>query len=220
MTETNIDTILFDLDGTISDSAPGIFTCMQIAFDEHGVEWIGDDQARSLLGPPLRESFGRFVAPERVPALLATFRHHYIDRAGMFNATLYDGIDELIRELHRREIRLAVATSKSEPPAMRVLEHLGVDAWFTTIAGDTPEGARSTKALVIKEALWRLGSPAAETVLMIGDRSHDVEGAAAHGVRCVGVQWGYAEPDELEHAGVWKTVAQPADVLRLIGRYR
>jgi phosphoglycolate phosphatase len=216
--EQGITTVLFDLDGTLSDSAPGIIASMRAAFHEHNVDWMSDSVATSLLGPPLSESLKPYVGEENVPMMVATYRRHYIDRGGMFNATVYNGIDELVRELHRRGIRMAVATSKAEPPAVSVLEHLELSTWFTTIGGDTLEGTRPTKALVIKDVLWRLGSPDPSTVLMVGDRSHDVHGALEHEIRCVGALWGYGDPDELETAGAWKTCVHPSEILSLLHR--
>ena len=134
----------------------------------------------------------------------------------MFDTSLYDGIVDVITSLHRRGFQLAIATSKPEPLAVEILEFLGVAHWFTTIGGDTLEGHRGSKALVVGEVLDRLGSPPPSSVLMVGDRHHDVEGAREHGVMCIGALWGYGSVAELEAAGAWAICTEPAELLAII----
>ena len=116
-----------------------------------------------------------------------------------------------------RGCRLAIATSKPEANALEILAHLDLADRFTTIVGDTLDGRRGTKALVVGEALRRLGDPDPSTVLMVGDRHHDVEGSRVHGVDCAGVLWGYGTPDELTAAGAWALCASPPEVAALLG---
>ena len=104
--------------------------------------------------------------------------------------SLFDGIPQLLSDLRAAGVRLAVATSKAEPTARRILEHFGLDEHFEVIAGASLDGVRSTKAEVVAHALAQLG-PLPERVVMVGDRAHDVEGAAAHGIGTVVVDWGY-----------------------------
>jgi phosphoglycolate phosphatase len=211
-----VDTVLFDLDGTISDSAPGILSSLQIAFAEHDVAWPDEATARSFLGPPFHASLPPFVGEENLPSVIEAYRRRYVGEKGMFNTVMYAGIADLLAKLHADGFRLALATSKPEPLAVEILGHLGAAHYFTEIGGDTFDGARGTKALVVKDVLARLGSPAPENVIMVGDRRHDVEGGRENELRTVGVLWGYGDHAELHTAGAWKIIAQPADLTLLL----
>lgn len=212
-----VTTVLFDLDGTISDSAPGILGSMRAAFAEHGIEWPDDATAHTLLGPPLRVSLPPFVGDERLDAVITSYRRRYVGERAMLDATVYDGVADLLGSLVAGGTRLAVATSKPEPQATLILEHLGLAGCFAEICGDTLGGDRGTKALVVGEVLHRLGRPDPREVLMVGDRHHDVEGSRMHGVDCAGVLWGYGSRAELQAAGAWAICAVPGDVAALVG---
>jgi phosphoglycolate phosphatase len=211
-----IDTVLFDLDGTLSDSAPGILASLRASFAEAGLDWVDADTARSLLGPPFWHSLPPLVGEHRVEQVVNAYRRHYVEDGAMFDTTCYDGVAETLATLSRQGYRLAVATSKPEPHASRIVAHLGLDHFFTTVCGDTLDGGRDSKALVVGEVLRRLGTPDPDTVLMVGDRSHDVLGAAAHGVDCAGALWGYGSAAELTAAGAVRLCASPPEVLRLL----
>lgn len=208
--------MLLDLDGTICDSAPGILGSMQVAFAEHGIEWLDEATARTLLGPPLRVSLPAFVSEDRLDAVIASYRQRYAGERAMLDASVYAGVPELLDALTARGLRLAIATSKPERQATEILEHLGVAGRFAEICGDTLTGERGTKALVVGEVLRRLGQPDPAEVLMVGDRHHDVEGSRVHGVDCIGVLWGYGSRVELETAGAWAICTEPGDVAALV----
>lgn len=129
--------------------------------------------------------------------------------------TPFDGIAELLADLRAAGVRLAVATSKSEPTAVRILEHFGFAGFFEVIAGATPDGSRSAKSDVIAHALAQLG-PLPERVLMVGDRSHDVEGAAEHGIDTVVVGWGYGAGDFDDDAAI-ERIADVATLREVLG---
>jgi phosphoglycolate phosphatase len=112
-----------------------------------------------------------------------------------------------------------VATSKPETSATSVLRHLGLHRHFRTVCGDTADGARGSKAFVIGEVLARLDNPDPARVIMVGDRSHDVLGAAAHGIRCIGVLWGYGSPAELTAAGASPLCADAAELSSVLERF-
>jgi phosphoglycolate phosphatase len=208
--------VLFDLDGTLSDSAPGILGSLRAAFAEVGVAWVDDATARSLLGPPFWHSLPPLVGEDRLEAVVAAYRRHYVEGGAMFDTRRYDGVIEVVQSLRALGLRLAVATSKPEPHAARIVDYLGLSELFEFVCGDTVDGKRDSKSLVIGEALARLDEPAAEAVLMVGDRSHDVLGAAAHGIDCAGVLWGYGSAAELRAAGALRLCASPAEVLALV----
>jgi len=215
---TGIDyrVVLFDLDGTLSDSAPGILSSLERAFAEFEVPWVDPATARTLLGPPFWHSLPPLVGPDKVAEVVAAYRRHYVQGGAMFDTTRYDGVVEVLTALRGAGVRLAVATSKPEAASVRIVRHLELDQYFETICGDTLDGLRDTKALVVGEALRRLGNPDPAAVLMVGDRSHDVLGAAAHGIACAGVLWGYGGRAELENAGAEWLCARPAELLELV----
>lgn len=209
--------ILFDLDGTLSDSAPGILASLRYAFAEHGVPPLDPDTARSLLGPPFYTSL-----PPLLPAgvelwdVIDSYRAHY--RSGsMYDTTGYDGIEQALDAVRAAGLTMAVATSKPEAQAGPIVERLGLAGYFATVGGDLDDGSRGTKALVVGEVLRRLGDPAPDTVLMVGDREHDVHGARAHGIDTVGAAWGYGAPGELESAGARIVCASPLDLPAALG---
>jgi phosphoglycolate phosphatase len=164
---------------------------------------------RSLLGPPFYESLPPLVGADRVPAIIEAYRGYY-DTA-MFDTKLYDGMLGVLADLRGRDITLAVATSKPEAFAVPIVEHLGIAEYFATVGGDALDGLRDTKAKVIASVLDRLGSPDPAYVLMLGDRSHDVDGARAHGIDCLGAGWGYGRPGEL--GGAAEVFAAPTAML-------
>jgi phosphoglycolate phosphatase len=209
--------VLFDLDGTLSDSAPGILGALRSALAANGVPPLDPQTERSLLGPPFYESLPPLIGgEEKLPAVLAAYRERY-GAGGLFDCTAYPGIAQVLAGARAAGRRLAVATSKPERFAVPVVEHLGLAGYFETIGGDDLDGSRPTKALVIDEVLARLGRPDAADVLMVGDREHDVFGARAHGIRCLGAQWGYAAPGELEGAGAEPLCADPYALFAALG---
>jgi phosphoglycolate phosphatase-like HAD superfamily hydrolase len=131
---------------------------------------------------------------------IAAYRADYSTRGWAMNA-LFDGIPQLLTDLRAAGVRLAVATSKAEPTAQRILEHFGLDQHFEVIAGASLDGVRATKTEVVAHALAAL-EPLPDRVVMVGDRAHDVEGAAAHGIATVVVDWGYGAADFAEPTGV------------------
>lgn len=209
---TAVAAVLFDLDGTLSDSAPGILSALRYAFAQNGVTQLGAEHERVLLGPPFYQSLPPIVGADRLDAVIASYREFY-GSTGMFDTVAYDGVAEVLAWLRERGVRLAVATSKPEHYAVPIVEHLGFSDDFVTICGDTLDGARGSKALVVGEALTRLDNPDPSEVLMVGDREHDVLGARAHGIACIGAGWGYGGPDELAAAGAIAEFGTPGELL-------
>ncbi len=207
--------VLFDLDGTVSDSAAGILAALRRAFVEHGIAPLDPATERALLGPPFYESLPPFVGADRVPAIIASYREHYART--MYETTAFDGVPAVLRALRTAGRRLAVATSKPEPYAVPIVEHLGLSEAFETIGGDELDGSLCTKALVIGKVLRRLGDPPARDVIMVGDRVHDVLGAREHGIECVAVRWGYAAPGELDDAQPARIVDSPVQLAAELG---
>lgn len=196
MAETVIRTpelVLFDLDGTLTDSADGIVASFRHALESIGAAVPDGDLVGRLVGPPMHHTLHAMGLGDRAADAVAAYRADYVSRGWSMNR-LFDGIPALLEDLRRAGVRLAVATSKAQPTAQRILVHFGLDGHFEVIAGASPDGTRATKADVVAHALSRLG-PLPERVLMVGDRAHDVEGAAAHGIETVVVAWGYGGSD-------------------------
>jgi HAD superfamily hydrolase (TIGR01549 family) len=209
--------VIFDLDGTLTDSARGIVSSFCYALAQVG-EPVPDDAdlAGMVVGPPMHQTLRGLGLGEKTDAAIAAYRADYTTRGWELNE-VFDEIPELLADLRAAGVRLAVATSKSEPTARKILEHFGLDAHFEVIAGASPDGARATKADVLAHALSQL-DPVPEHVLMVGDRSHDVHGASHHGIDTVVVQWGYGgldfeDPTEARPVAHVPTVAALREVL-------
>jgi phosphoglycolate phosphatase len=213
--ETQPGTVLFDLDGTVSDSAPGILSSLRYAFEVNGLPPLDPMTERELLGPPFYDSLPPIIGEDMLWPVIDSYRARYAE--AMYESTAFPGIADLLHALYRDGRRLAVATSKPEHYAVPIVEHLGLAGYFETVGGDELDGSLRTKALVIGKVLARLGQSDASDVIMIGDRSHDVVGAREHGIEAIGVRWGYAMPGELEQARPAHMCTTPADVAAVLG---
>ncbi|MFV0252246.1 MAG: HAD hydrolase-like protein [Beutenbergiaceae bacterium] len=206
--------VLLDLDGTLCDSAPGIIASVQTALAAAGMPVPDADYMRSFVGPPLTEVFDAYGVPaDRIPAIIAAYRVEF-EATGMWQSPPFPGIAEQLMLLRQAGCTLALATSKPERYAQPICERWGLDAHLDGIYGALADDRSSAKANVIARALQQLGERAGSRRVMVGDRRHDVEGAAAHGIACLGVDWGYADPDELAGAvAVVPRVDQLADAV-------
>jgi len=208
--------VLLDLDGTISDSSPGIARSLQHAFGVCGYRPPSDEQVRAVIGPPFETSFPTLGVPvDDIERVVLAYRDRYED-IGLFENTVYPGIAEMLDELAAAGHTLSIATAKPEPTAKRIIEHFGFTGHFALQAGATVEvgTGRRTKAEVITYALVELGLGPSDlaNVVMIGDRDHDVEGALHNGIDCIGVTWGFGSAPELETAGAAALVNTPDEV--------
>lgn len=209
--------VLLDLDGTISDSLPGIARSLQHAFDACGYEPPTDEQVRPLIGPPFEITFPTLGVPATdVERVVLAYRHRYED-VGLFENAVYPGIADMLAELQDAGHTLVLATAKPQPTAVRIIEHFGFTAHFTLQVGATVDvgSSRRTKGEVIAHALAELGvSPHDDDhrIVMVGDRDHDVEGANLNQIPCIGVTWGFGSADELLGAGASSLVDTPGEV--------
>ncbi|GEE03424.1 5'-nucleotidase [Gordonia spumicola] len=199
--------VLFDLDGTVTDSFVGITTSFRHALTRLGEPVPDEDFWPSIVGPPLVESFALLgIAGDRAADGVRAYRERY-DVTGWRENAVFDGMAELLADLAAAGRITAIATSKNEVIARRILEHFELARGFATICGADDAVGRSAKGDVIAEALRRLGvSPTERSIVMVGDRSHDVDGAASCQVPTIGVEWGYAHAGELEAAHDWSGV--------------
>lgn len=204
--------VIFDLDGTLTDSAEGIVASFLHALDHVGAAAPEGDIVAQIVGPPMDDTF-RSMGLDDAEAAIAAFRAEYGSRGWAMN-TPFEGVEALLADLRAAGVRLAVATSKLEPTARRILAYFGLDRHFEVIAGASPDGSRKSKVEVLAHALAQL-RPLPDRVLMVGDRSHDVHGAAAHGIDTVVVGWGYGKADfPADAAGDGVTHAATIDELR------
>ena len=194
------NTILFDLDGTLTDPAEGITKAVEAALNHYGITVADRSTLHKFIGPPLDESFPEFYGFDAARTAEATevFRA-YFDRQGWRENIPYPGVEDMLRDLRAAGKRLLVATSKPEVFALRIMEHFGLARYFDHVCGaplDNQEGAK--KAAVIRDALRRAGVEDLSTAVMVGDRRHDIDGARQAGLEAVGVLWGYGDLQELE----------------------
>lgn len=191
--------VLFDFDGTVFDTGEGVMKCAQYAAEAFGYEEPDYKAFRGFVGPPLLRSFmSRYnVDEETGKAMIDKYRERY-NGVGLTEAFLYPGVVELVRELRAAGKTVAVATGKPTGATREILKNNGLSDLFDDVLGSSLDGKRSEKWQIIEVLLEKFGR---EDVVMIGDRDNDVLGAKTCGIPCIGVSWGYAEPDELMNAG-------------------
>ena len=209
-------TLLFDLDGTITDPAEGIANSVAYALEKFGITVEDHTTLYRFIGPPLLDSFRDFYGftDEQAQQALGFYREYYAVK-GITENRLYDGMRELLRDLQREGYQLLVATSKPELYARRIFDDMGLTAYFDVIAGSDMAETRAEKAQVVAYALRQAGLTDRAQALMIGDRKFDVEGAAKEGLPCAGVLFGYGDREELTTAGA-KYIAETVDDLRTL----
>lgn len=207
-------TILFDLDGTLTDSGEGIINCVIYALERFGLPIPSRDSLRYFVGPPLHESFIKQGVPaDQAEKAVAVYRERYIP-IGKFENTPYPGIRELLETLKAEGHTLYVATSKPEQISIDVLEHFDLAKYFDRICGATMDTSRSNKEAVIAYLLEQNGRT--DNIIMVGDTKFDVIGAKAHGIPCIGVSWGYGEIQDMLEAGASAIVNSTEELLDLI----
>ncbi|MDR1191393.1 MAG: HAD hydrolase-like protein [Verrucomicrobiales bacterium] len=212
--------ILFDLDGTLIDSGPGIINSIRHALAELGREPPSAAALRWCVGPPLTVIFQRLLRaddPALIASAVAAYRRRY-QAGGMFEAAVYPGIPAALARLKARGPRLYVATSKPEIFARQILTHFGLARYFTAIHGSALDGARADKTALIAHALTVTNPPRARA-LMVGDRATDILGARRNGLRAAAVTYGYGVWSELAAARPARFIRHPAQ-LPVLSRWR
>jgi len=191
--------ILFDLDGTLTDSGEGIMNCAVFALAHFGIPAPTEAELRTFVGPPLTETFARFGVPkDRLEEAVRVYRSRYLP-IGKFENHPYPGIRELLEKLKNDGHTLFVATSKPENTSIEILEHFGMARYFEKICGASTDFSRNSKEAVIAYLLDSCG--ARDNAVMVGDTAYDVIGAKAHGIPTIGVSWGYGLVEDMEIAG-------------------
>jgi phosphoglycolate phosphatase len=206
-------TIIFDLDGTLTDPRQGIVGCIRYALDQIGRSCPGDDVIASFIGPPLRATFSTLLATSDnglIEKAVARYRERYED-SGIYETRVYDGIRAMLECFERKNSALFVATSKPSVYAERILKHCGLDRYFCHIYGSELDGRFDDKAELLKHML-AMEAIGAEATIMVGDRAADILAAKANGMHSIGALWGYGSQAELHDAGAERLCSSPGDL--------
>ena len=209
--------LLFDLDGTLTDSGAGIINSVLYALKKFDIEVEDRTQLYDFIGPPLAESFQKFYHFSQEQALQAVcYYREYFSEKGICENKVISGIDTLLNELNCSGKKLVVATSKPEAYTIKILEHFNLISYFQFVAGATMDETRNTKTAVIAYALEHINAASKSEVVMIGDRKHDIEGAKDNEIDSIGVLFGYGDRKELEQAGANYIVESVAELRTLL----
>ena len=212
-----IEYVFFDLDGTITNPASGITNSAKYALEKFGVKVKSNAELLAFIGPPLQDSFKEFYGFDLHTAMKAVkvYRKHYKDH-GIFDCYIYENIETLLKTLKEKGYKLALATSKPQKYAVKILQHFDLDKYFDFISGATFSLERCDKADIIKYALDNLKIDDTSKVVMVGDRKYDVEGARIHNIECIGLLHGFGGLDELKSANAKYIVKDPLEILEII----
>jgi len=211
-------TLLFDLDGTLTDPKVGITESIRYALAKMERPHPPDVSLDWCIGPPLLESFAKLLQnddPQLGQEALRLFREHF-GTVGLFENEPYPDIPNVLGKLQTAELRLFVVTSKPTVFAQRIVQHFDLDQYFQAVYGSELDGHLTHKSDLIRHVLQQESLDPSHT-LMIGDREHDILGARANGVSAAGVTWGYGSPTELTNAGAVTLLRQPHDLLHFLG---
>lgn len=212
-----IKTVLFDLDGTLTDSGPGIINGVQYALKQYGMEVDDLSQLRCFIGPPLHKQFQEFCSFSEEEGKRAVERYReYYSVTGLFENEVYKGIPEVLENLKKAGLQVAMATSKPEKFAIQIADHFNLTPYFDFIGGSLMDGNRTKKSEVIEYVLSSCQVKDRGQVLMIGDREHDIIGAKEAKVHSMGVLYGYGTLEELQKAGAQYIAKTPEDILTII----
>ncbi len=199
--------VLFDLDGTLTESGPGIMNAAKIALNHFGIEENNVENLHKFVGPPLTESFGQRYGMNEADTqeAIAVFRKYY-NVTGIYENSVFEGIQEMLQQLKSNGLLLSIASSKPRPMIDIVVDYFDIRKYFDVIVGCELDGTRSQKKEVVDEVIRLFGELSGDDVvlehsIMVGDRMYDVNGARECGLECIGVTYGYGTRQELQEAG-------------------
>lgn len=211
------DIILFDLDGTLTDPGMGITNSVMHALKKYGIEVENRETLYKFIGPPLIDSFEKYYGFSHEEAVKSVdyYREYYADK-GIYENEVYNGIEAMLQKLSEEGKKIILATSKPEPFAREILRHFGLDKYFLFAAGSTMNETRTNKADVIEYALAECNITDKSSVVMVGDREHDIIGANKNGIDSIGVLFGYGSREELENAGATYIAETVEDIIKYV----
>lgn len=213
----NYKILLFDLDGTITDSAEGIINSAIYALEQLNQPIPESKELYSFIGPPLKESFEKKCYLNEIEAELAvTYYREYYQKKGLYENKVYQGIPELLTHLNELGHQLYIATSKPEIFAQKILLHFELTDYFNGIYGASLDGKRSKKSDVIAYALEKAKLRMKNEIIMIGDRKHDILGGRENKIDTIGVLYGFGDKEELQKAQATYLVATPKEIVRIV----
>lgn len=209
-------TVLFDLDGTITDSAVGIVNCVIYALNALKICVPERKKLECFIGPPLKEEFKKSfgLSDEKADFAVKKYRERYNNK-GIYENKLYDNIDTVLHKLKDSEVKICLATSKPQIYAEKILEYFNIREYFSIVAGSELNGKRTKKSEVINAVIAEL-SDEKDEIIMVGDRKYDVEAAHECGIKCIGAKYGYPEKNELENAKADYIVASVEELIELL----
>ncbi len=209
--------LLFDLDGTISDSGKGICNGVLYALEKFGIKESDQAVLNTFIGPPLVDAFMKNYSFSNEKALKAVeYYREFYRREGIYQNSLYDGVKDLIITLKQQGKTLVLATSKPQPFAEIVLKQYDLLKYFDFIIGATFDGSLNYKSDVIRVAIEKSGIADKSQAIMIGDRHHDIEGAKENNIASLGVLYGYGDLAEHKNAGADYIAESPQDILKIV----
>ncbi len=217
MEKTMYKYLLFDLDGTLTDSGLGITNSVMYALSKFNIDVCDRSLLYKFIGPPLKDSFERFYgfSDEQAELAVKYYRDYYI-KQGIYENEVYDGIPDLLIRLKEKGKSIILATSKPEPFAADILRHFGLYGYFDFVAGATFDERRNKKADIIRYVLESFDITEKASAIMIGDRYYDITGAKENGLDSLGVLFGYGSYEELKKAGANFIAHSPADILKYL----
>ena len=209
--------VLFDLDGTITESGTGITKSVAYALQKQGIVETDRAKLNLFVGPPLLQSFQAYYGftPEQARQGVEDYREYYAVK-GIYENRVYDGVEPMLKALRDAGRRCILATAKPEHYAVLILKHFGLSQYFEAICGATMDTSRTNKEAVIAYLLEQNGR--ADNMVMVGDTKFDVIGAKAHGIPTVGVSWGYGEVGDMVDAGAVAIADTAGELLELLRR--
>ena len=204
---------LFDLDGTLTDPAIGITNSVMHALEKYDIHVEDRSELYPFIGPPLDYSFKTFYGFTDEQAVQAIkYYREYFSVTGLFENKVYEGIPEMLQELKKKGVTVALATSKPYEFSVKILKHFDLYNYFDFFGAATMDGRISKKEDVIAHLLEEMGVADKSEILMVGDRYHDIEGARANNLNSAGVLWGYGSEEELKNAGADYILAKPSEI--------
>ncbi len=205
--------MILDLDGTLTDPAPGFVKCIRYSLEALDLDLPPDARISSHIGPPLEETLSELIGTKqqhRLPDAVRLYRERY-SSVGLFENSVYEGIRESLENIYSSDSKIYLATAKPRIFAARILEHFELMQFFSGVYGSELDGTYSDKRQLLKHLMGQESLNINESI-MVGDRSHDIAAALANGVRPLGVLWGYGTSKELKHAGAKVLIHEPNEL--------